>query len=69
MRGALVIVAKRLLPVFLTDSRAWEAVRYLNRWSEPPKTSHEYLAAWEQAAPAELRGYVNQFRAVLSPLL
>ncbi|HET7541096.1 MAG TPA: hypothetical protein VFK05_14535 [Polyangiaceae bacterium] len=70
IRAALVIVATQLFDRLAADEgAAWACVRYLNIWDRTPKTAGEYLQAWRNAAPEEMWGHIDHFRAVLAPLL
>jgi len=70
IRAALVIVATQLLDRLGADEgAAWACVRYLNIWDRTPMTAGEYLQAWRDAAPAEMWGHIDHFRAALAPLL
>ena len=64
-RNRNTIIAIKLLPVFESEPRGWEAVTFLNR--EPLNVNAslaQYLRHWRTECPPELRPFVSRLAEV-----
>jgi hypothetical protein len=67
LRDSNTIVAIRLLPVFESEPRGWEAVTFLNRGSSNPEESLAlHFAEWRSQCPNDLRPFVTRLAAVFA---
>lgn len=61
------LVAKLLLPLFEEDPARWRALAYLNlHAADPTAALPDYLAHWNEKAPAHYRGFIGKVRTLLA---
>jgi len=64
-REGTELVANQLLPLFMTEPSAWEAIKYLNVGGTEPRPSFEaHLSAWYAASPVRLRQFVSRIASL-----
>ncbi|MDT7814967.1 MAG: hypothetical protein QOJ42_4883 [Acidobacteriaceae bacterium] len=67
LRDRDTIIAIRLLPIFESDPRGWEALAFLNRdSSNPNKSLAEHFGEWRSRCPQDLRPFVTRLAAVFA---
>jgi hypothetical protein len=67
LRDSNTIIAIRLLPIFESEPRGWEAVSFLNRGSSSPEESlARHFAEWRSQCRDHLRPFVTRLAAVFA---
>jgi hypothetical protein len=67
IRNLNTIVAIRLLPLFESEQRGWEALTFLNRGTLDVNGSlAQHLARWRSYCPEELRPFLSRLAAVFA---
>lgn len=64
------LVAKQLLPFFQHDPRRWRALAHLNLDAADATAAFaDYLAHWNDYAPAEYQPFITDVRLLLTPVV
>jgi hypothetical protein len=67
MRDRNTIIATRLLPIFESQPRGWQAVAFLNRgFSNPDESLAQRFIEWRSQCPDDLRPFVTRLAAVFA---
>jgi hypothetical protein len=67
LRDRNTIIAIRLLPIFESDPRGWQALAFLNGdFSNPNKSLAEHFGQWRSRCPPDLRPFLKRLAEVFA---